>query len=333
MLFPRHCRHVACKEVDIKLTRENLEAHLPQHSYYRGSDFLLLHREAEWAVIALDKDSDKPREDIFHPLTGLRIVSLPGTTGFVRDPTVDVLNPTALANRAQLELNLHPELTTVVLEGEFNHLSFIHEPELLSIEVHDIVPPAPPKLLHQARRVLGYHDVGAPVQLQPHLGDLATMATQAATEEVVLPCFGGDSQGRIGGEAGAEAIEPGRQKLHREKTVHYLDRLPPGLAGMEATLIGCKRSMDIYTGHYGQGPAHFVNICPADDEYLKQKERLGPDEGHLCLAKCCQLKEGFEARGNVTYVGWGATLQDVEGALRHLVQRALKAGVAPMNQA
>jgi len=268
--------------------------------------------------MALEKHSSKPSEEVFHRLTGMRILSLPATTRFVRDPEVDILNPTALATRARRELNERPELTTVVIEGEFTHLSFIHEPDLLPIEVHDIAPPQPPKLLHQAQRVLAYQDVGAPVDLQPRVGDLVKMAARAETGEVVLPCYGGDD-------------------LPSGKTIHYLDRLPEGLDELEATLIGCRRSLDIYQGHYGGEPARFVNICPADDEYLKKREASklpnGSPEDTLCLAKCCQLKEGFEAQGNVAYVGWGATLQDVEEALCHLVRRAIDGGVAPVNEA
>lgn len=333
MLFPSHCRHVACKDVDFHLTRKGIEANLSGHSFYRGSDFLLLRHGEDWAVLALDKHSPRPGEELFHRLTGLRVLALPGTTRFVRDPGVDVLNPTALATRAQRELEEHPALTTVIIEGEFSHLSFIHEPELLAIEVHDLAPPRPPKLLHQARRVLDYHDVGAPVELRARLGDLVAMASRATTRAVVLPCYGGSEQRFPIGAAGEDTEGGPQDHPPPDKVIHYLDRLPPGLDELEATLIGCRRSQDIFKGHYGSEPTHFVNICPVDDKYLKKRESQTPTEGPLCLAKCCQLKEGFQARGNVAYVGWGATLQDVEGALCHLVRRAREAGVAPLNEA
>jgi len=323
--------------VDFELTDKNIDLELPKHSFYRGSDFLLLRNGEQWAVLAIEKHSDRPGEKIFHNLTGLRVLSLPETTCLVSDPGVDVLNPTALATRAGKEVEANPGLTTVIIEGEFTHLSFIHKPALLPVEVHDITPPHPPKLLHQAQKVLGYHDVGTPVELLPRLGDLGDMAADAGTGEVILPCFGGRER-RITREATVKEPEDGRQNVPEKtrsnipvKIIHYLDGLPADLAGRDATLIGCERSMEIYEGHYGGTPAHFYNICPADDEYLKKAEGLEAVEGTFCLAKCCQLKKGHKACGNVAYVGWGATLADVEGALRYLVDRAREAGVAPIN--
>lgn len=319
MLFPTHCRKVAHKQVDFELILENIQEHLPQHSYYRGSEFLLLQNRDEWACVALEKHSDRPKEEIFHALTGMRVLGLPTNCVYLEDDSVDVLNPTALAAKGvevlgYYELGGGVRPTTIIIKGEFNHLSFIHEPEMLTINLHDIAPPQPPKLLHLARKVLGYHDVGVPVLLEPRLVDIAGMAGEASTREVILPCYSG------------EAMPEG-------KNISFLDSLPDKLPEKGATLVGCKRSLDIYEQHYGKDPDSFHNLCPADDEGLKEEETRPPSRTGLTLAKCCMIGEGHVSKGNVVYVGWGSTLADVEGALRYLVGRAKEAGLAPVNEA
>jgi len=311
MLFPTHCRHVACKAVDFELTEANIIEKLPNHRFYRGSRYLLLHYRSQWAVIALSHDPQADPDELFQPLESYQILSLPATTFHVEDELVDVLNPTALATKGCNVVHEHPEMTTVIIKGEFQHLSFIHQPRLLPILLHDIAPPYPPKLRAQAEKVLGYQDVGAPVELQTHLEDLVDMACEASTFDVILPCFGGDT-------------------LPKAKRICYLDGLPADLPVKGSTLIGCKRSLDIYQGHYKESPAHYRNICPADDEYLKECEARPPSD-KLVLAKCCQISKGCETKGNVAYVGWGSTLKDVEEALCYLVQRAIDAEVAPVN--
>ena len=63
----------------------------------------------------------------------------------VEDEQVDTGNPTALGRKA-LDLELEPGATLVV-HGMDGHVNFIHHPQPLKINVIDVVPPTPAKIV------------------------------------------------------------------------------------------------------------------------------------------------------------------------------------------
>lgn len=55
-----------------------------------------------------------------------------------------------------------------MVNGLYEHVNFIHRPQPAIIDVFDLSPPEPPRLLDMARRVLGNRDFPA-VVLNPHI--------------------------------------------------------------------------------------------------------------------------------------------------------------------
>jgi hypothetical protein len=124
--------------------------------------------------------------------------------------------------------------------------------------------------------------------------DLNSFATQVETKITMYPCR---ASGLVTG-----------------KRVMYLDETPPLSPEevKEVTLIGCSLSARIFHEIYGADPK-LINMCPQD--LVGQMGIQGP-----VLLKCCKVKEGFEPRGMVGVVPWGARSSEVSGALRAILR-------------
>jgi hypothetical protein len=169
-----------------------------------------------------------------------------------------------------------------VVEGKFGHVNFILDPAPLRVRVVEVVPPEPPKLLEMARAVLAYDEELPPVQLDYEAIDMRDLAASAPAARHLFPC-------RCSGLEG-----------------DFLDAAPPEPA--DWTLVGCERSREIYVALYGREPAARVDFCP---------RARGSGDGPT-LMKCCLLERGIERDGERWVVPWGASLEEVRGALRQL---------------
>jgi hypothetical protein len=88
-------------------------------------------------------------------------------------------------------------------------------------------------------------------------------------------------------------------------TTWDLDQRPPR---QPWTLLGCARSHEIHRWFYGND-APGPDTCP----------RRMPDAGDgLLLTKCCLLEDTIEAGEHRAVVPWGASLRQIEDALRAL---------------
>jgi hypothetical protein len=189
------------------------------------------------------------------------------------------------ANASQLARVARSRAT--IVEGKFGHVNFILDPAPLRVRVVEVVPPEPPKLLEMARAVLDYDEDLPPVELDYEPIDLRALAAAHPAERHMFPC-------RCSGLDG-----------------DFLDAGPPEAA--DWTLVGCERSREIHVALYGREPSARVDFCPRGTD-----DRDGPT-----LMKCCLLERGIERDGARWIVPWGASLEEVRGALRGL------AGVAP----
>ena len=86
----------------------------------------------------------------------------------------------------------------------------------------------------------------------------------------------------------------------------FLDAGPPELG--DWTLVGCERSRQIHVALYGTEPTARVDFCP----------RVVGDPDGPTLLKCCLRERGIERSGDAMEVPWGATLDEIRGALREL---------------
>jgi hypothetical protein len=184
------------------------------------------------------------------------------------------------ANAGQMARAARSRVT--VVEGKFGHVNFILDPAPLRVRVVEVVPPHPPKLLEMARAVLDYDEDLPPVELDYEAIDLRALAASHPAERHLFPC-------RCSGLDG-----------------DFLDAAPAEAA--DWTLVGCERSREIHVALYGREPSARVDFCP---------RRIGDREGPT-LMKCCLLERGIEREGDRWVVPWGASLEEVRGALREL---------------
>lgn len=279
--MPDHCKDVSLREVDFPLTNDNILGAVQGRKAYTRTDFMILRHGQETAVIKLEK---QPGKELFRPISSVEIVSLPDTTVYVKDDSIDVLNLSNLATIA----SRYPG-KTVVVSGMFNHISFLRPDKLFKLRVLDVVPPVPSKLSVLVERALACGLVELPIVLDIVDIDLNEKERLVQTGAVMFPC-------RASG-------------LSSYKDLYYLDETPD-LEG-DVTLVGCDLSRRIFHSIYGKDPAASIDMCPRN---------LVKDDGVPTIIKCCKVKDGHEINGNIASVPWGATTLEVAGAMNALLR-------------
>jgi hypothetical protein len=281
-IVPGAYRGVAVTSFDGELDEGSLARQFVGREAYRRTRFIVVRNGIETAIVAVQKESEEP---LFSPITALQLLVGPAECAFVEDPEVDTGVPTALAHAA---LSHAPGKRGVVVHGRFAHVNFIIDPVPLQVIVREVVPPYPPKLLDQAKRVLGLAENLPPMELVPDVVNFDQLAEGSAATSYLLPCRGG-----------GVTIEGA--------TVRYLDERP---VREEWLLLGCERSEQIHESFYGER-APQVDICP----------RKRPGGGGATLAKCCLLETHNEVDADRTVVvPWGASLAQIADALATLAR-------------
>ena len=279
-IVPGAYRGVAVTSFDGELDEGSLARQFVGREAYRRTRFIVVRNGIGTAIVAVQKESEEP---LFSPITALQLLVGPAECAFVEDPEVDTGVPTALAHAA---LSQAPGKRGVVVQGRFAHVNFIIDPVLLHVTVREVVPPYPPKLLDQAKRVLGLAENLPPMELVPDVVNFDQLAEGSTATSYLLPCRGG-----------GVTIEGA--------TVRYLDERP---VREEWLLLGCERSEQIHESFYGER-APQVDICP----------RKRPGGGGATLAKCCLLETHNEVDADRTVVvPWGASLAQIADALATL---------------
>lgn len=285
-LVPRRYRGVSVAAVDVALTQEALAGHLLGREAYRRTEFVVARRADEVAVARVSKASD---DDLFSPIVSVELLAGPDDCAFVRASEVDTGIPSALARIARERA---PEARCVVVEGLYNHVSFILDPAPVRLRVVEVVPPQPPKLVDQVRRVLESSEDLPPIEVIPDVVDLERLASERPASRYLFPCRGS------GAVAGGVAVD-------------YLDERPPRA---DWVLVGCHRSLELHRWFYGDEPP-CVQMCPRE---------LASASDATTLTKCCLLEAGLAVQANSVTIPWGATLDEV----RHGLGAAVAAGEA-----
>jgi len=276
---PSAYRGVAVSTVDCALDEASLSRHFIGLEAYRRTRFIVVRNGSDTAIVAVEKASEDP---LFSPITGLRLLAGAAECAYLVEPEVDTAVPTALAQAAR---NHAPDKRGVVVQGRYSHVSFIVDPAPLRVTVREVVPPYPPKLLDQTRRVLGLAEHLPPIVLVPDVVELDQLARSRPSAGYLLPCRGG-----------GVSIE--------DATTDYLDEHPDRRPW---TLIGCERSQQIHEWFYGER-AEQVDFCP----------RKRPGGTGATLAKCCLLETRIEVDDARVVVPWGASLAQISEALTML---------------
>jgi hypothetical protein len=280
-LVPLPYRRVSVQRHSGPMTADAITSLLLSRDAYRRTDFIVLRGEGpETAVVAITRAESEP---LFSQIISVEVLALPDTCIFVDRPEVDPANRSALAGVAH-ELSIG-SAGTLVVQGLYDHVNFIHHPNPLVVRVVEVAPPEPPKLYGLARHVLSYADL-PPIRLELERIEVRALAESVRPGAYLVPC-------RSGGLDDLPA------------PVYFLDEHPEH---HDWTMIGCERSLQFHRHFYGDEPPR-VEMCP---------RRIAGERAEPTLLKCCLLETHIEQDGNTMVVPWGTDLAMVEGALRKL---------------
>ncbi|MDH3756194.1 MAG: hypothetical protein OEU32_20200 [Acidimicrobiia bacterium] len=285
-IFPAEYRQVALSTDTDGLDADALTRRFVGREAYMRTRFIVVRSGDDTALVEVAR---QPSDELFSPIEDLRVLAAPSECHYVHRPDIDVGVPSQVAR----VIEDHPAVRCLVIEGRYAHVSFVLNPAPLSVNVLDIVPPAPSKLRDQAQRVLDLAEDLPPILLtgeEVDSRDLLAAEGEAPTEHVLMPCRSSDV------ELGATPVA-------------YLDQRP---AQEDWTLLGCQRSRQIHEWFYGSIPPT-VDTCPR--RFLSPQR----DAGGPTLTRCCLLQEGIESRGRSVLVAWGSSLGDVRTAIETLV--------------
>ena len=287
-LVPLPYRRVSVQHYDGPMTENAITKLLLSREAYRRTDFIVLRGiEGETAVVAITRAENEP---LFSQITSVELLALPDTCVYAKCPTVDPANRSALAQTAY-ELGIGPN-GTLVVEGLYDHVNFIHHPDPLVVRVVEVAPPEPPKLYGLAKQVLSYADL-PPIRLELERIEVLDLAKSVHPSAYLVPCRSG----------GLDTLSA---------PVYFLDQRPER---HDWTMIGCERSLQFHRHFYGDEPPR-VEMCP---------RRIAGERRESTLLKCCLLETHIEQDKNMMIVPWGADLAMVEAALRKLSEEVVYA--------
>ena len=279
-VVPLPYNRVSVQKVDFELSETRIQNFLLGKEAYFETDYIVLRRGDECAVAEICKAS---QEDLFCRIMEVEVISLPESCRWIDDPSVDTSIPSALAEKAR-GLGITAS-ETLVVNGLYEHVNFIHRPRPLVIDVFDLTPPDPPRLLDMTRRVLAYKKFPA-IVLNPRIQSIPELVRNVGDKPILFPC--------------------GVSQLKRMAKAFYLDERP---CRQDWVLVGCERSRRIHHHFYGDDPPR-IELCP---------KKLFVGDVSLGLMRCCMVEEGFEISGRVAIVPWGAELSLIEKALQALL--------------
>jgi hypothetical protein len=282
-LVPLPYSRVAVQAAGFDLDDANIRAFLRDKHVWFETDYVVFRHGDQCAIAGIDKTEPT---DGFSQVTSVEIISLPSTTHWVDDPSVDSGNPSALADKANT-LGVGPS-ETLVVNGLYEHVCFIHRPAPVLIDVFDLSPPDVPRLLDMVRRVLAYRAF-PPTRIRPHVQAIADLVRDVGEKTLLFPC--------------------GISQLKRLTNAFYLDERPEQ---HDWILVGCDRSRQIHRHLYGRD-CPGIELCP--------RKLFHPSDA-LALMRCCMVEKKIELVGRVAFVPWGTDLGLVEEALIALLQVA-----------
>lgn len=285
-MFPVHCKEVSVKSVSFELSEANIRQFLSGKKAYIRTRYYVFNSGPDWAVALIVR---KPSNDILQEIASIHVLSLPKDTAFVDDPSLEVLSASSMGAMRQ---SLGKKC--VVVRGKAEHISFFIDEPPYELTIFDVVPPEPSKLEGLVHSVLETDLQDRYVRVKVLTVDLNSLAKSTGSGITMYPCR-------------ASGLKAGDQ-------VMYLDETPELSTEQldQVTLIGCSLSERIFYGVYGKRPK-LVNMCPQD--LIREHSIQGP-----VLLKCCKVKEGFEVKGNLGIVPWGARAKEVSDALRAILR-------------
>ncbi|ABS70268.1 conserved hypothetical protein (plasmid) [Xanthobacter versatilis] len=276
-------RGVSIQPFDGEMTESAIMARLLGREAYRRTNVIVLRgTDDAYALVAVES---RDRGPLFARIDQVEVLALPDSCRFVVDPDTDCANPSALARLAERS-GVGPD-GTLICQGKYDHVNFIHHADPLVIRVIEVSPPDPPKLFQLIEHVLTYADL-PPMKIELERIELKDLAAKARPKAFPVPC-------RSGGLDDLSA------------PVYFLDERPA--IREDWMLIGCERSLQFHRHYYGDEPPR-IEMCP---------RAIAGARNALTMLNCCLLEFGTERDNNVMVVPWGSDLAMVEQALKEIV--------------
>ena len=284
-MFPVHCNEVGVRKVEFALSEEEIRKAAVGKLVYWKTHYLLLNSRDEWAVVKVRSEG----LDLFREVCHVDVVALPKDTEYVENSLLNVLSVSTMAQVAS-----KTSKRAVIVKGAFDHMSFILGETAIVLNVYDVVPPKPSKLVDLTEKALARESIDRPIILVPKILDLHTLV-RPADNLVMLPC-----------RTSGVNLKPNNQ------SVLFLDEAPilSRADAKSVTLVGCDLSRKVFSSNYGVLP-RFRNICPKKWALKDSSDELG-----LCL--CCLEDCDFKREGNLLVLPWGVTSRQVEAAIKSL---------------
>jgi len=281
-VVPLPYRGVSVQAYDGPMTEHGIASHFLGRETYRRTEFIVLRASGGGhAVIAVDAAD---REPLFAPIEHVEVLALPDTCFYVRDPQTDCANRSALAALAT-QHGIGKD-RTLICEGKYDHVNFIHHPSPFVLKVVEVAPPEPPKLFDLVCHVLSYANLPPILPVLERI-ELKELVQDISAPAFLVPCRSGGLE-----DFGAP--------------IYYLDERPA--ERHDWTLIGCERSLQFHRHYYGDEPPR-IEMCP---------RVIAGSRGEPTILKCCLCEFDIEREGEVMVVPWGANLSMIERALREL---------------
>jgi hypothetical protein len=147
---PESYRKVSVQPYTGSMTENKIRKYLIGKEAYYHTEFIILENSGSCVIAMIDR---RESDSLFSPIIDLVLLAHSERCVLVEDRTVDTANNTALANKAE-ELGLSKQ-STLIVRGLDDHVNFINHPDPIRIQVLEVIPPEPPKLLRMPCRSSG----------------------------------------------------------------------------------------------------------------------------------------------------------------------------------
>ena len=281
--IPEHCSQVNVIRVDFPLKKETVLAHVKGKKVHKNTRYLVLENGDQRAIVSIIGLSGK---GFFRDITAAEVLSLPSGTGYVCDRTVNVHNHVSVSRATAATKE-----PFVVIEGEFDHVTFERKEPPLVITVLDVVPPYPSKLAVLAGRAIESMTLTRPVRFQERIIDLNALVAAERPTKVVYPC---------------RAVDVGKEHLGNAEVSFLQDNVE---VGDDAVLMGCDFSRKMVLARFKARPK-FIDMCPA--HFADREGIKGP-----LIIKCCEVEDKvlIEKEKRRVTVPWGVKMEDLWTAI------------------
>lgn len=281
--MPLPYRRVSVQSFEGSITPESLLNYFIGKEAFMATDYIVVKGQGT-AVLQIEKE--KKQNALFSKIISIDVIASPNDCLFVVDDRVDVANPSQITKKF-FDLNLKED-NTLVVEGAYGHVNFIHRPAPLHLKVIDLVPPSSSRLYDLVLKALELADL-PPILLQADNIDVNDIAKKSGHTDCIFPC-------RASG-------------LKASGKTFFLDEHPEE---SELPLIGCERTEQIYEHFYKTKPQR-IETCP---QKLKTKGATAE------IMRCCLLQDSTKIEGLRGIIPWGGNVHHVISILEEICKNS-----------